>query len=128
MAKLMKCEGGWNGASIKALLLVSDGAVARAVTVLAGEQTSDEIKGKHTWHDNKVGFNKMDAEFGTSLAERLAKGKSLTEKQAKAARRMVIKYRVQLANKANAALAVAVATGLANIAALAASDEAANAA
>ena len=102
-------------------LLKHDVLVTRAVTAIYNAQTADEKNGKYTNWDNKVGFNRSDAKFGCSLAEQLAKGKTLSPKQLAAARRMMIKYRSQLAFQANCKLAVAVAEGLAGLVAYAAS-------
>ena len=46
-------------------------------------------------HDGK-GFSRYDADFGHSLADRLAKGWCLTERQAASAKKLANKYRKQL--------------------------------
>lgn len=70
--------------------------VAGAVVTIYRFQTPDEQAAMRTGHDNGVGFNMLDAGFGTSLAEQVLERKTLTEKQVAAARRMIRKYVGQL--------------------------------
>jgi len=81
---------------IVALLERNPKAVARALVVIYEFQTEDEKATASTSHANGMGFSGGDAEFGTSLAEKVLKGWSLSEKQLNAGRRMVKKYWRQL--------------------------------
>lgn len=62
-----------------------------------GERTSGQTK-----EQNDIGYNAVDAEFGTSLGLQVKSGRTLTEKQKSAARKMLRKYASQLAEVANA--------------------------
>ena len=125
MAKRIKVVGGWTGEQVKALLLKSDLHVERALVALLGAQTASEAASGTTSVDNGVGFSGAHAEFGTSLAKQINKstrpeGQRLSPKQMPHARKMVVKYRKQLARQANMRFAVAVAEGLAGLVAFAA--------
>jgi hypothetical protein len=87
----------WTKDEIATLLMTRDAAVERALLHLHAHQLSDEQVGRFTKHDNKVGFNKMDAGFGSRLAEWLESGKKFSPKQSAAARKLVMKYAGQLA-------------------------------
>lgn len=128
MAKRIKIVGGWTVEQVKALLLKSDLHVERALLAIHKAQTADEQSVKITKHTNMVGFNIPDARFGSSLAEQIqnsvrAPGNRLSPKQLLIARKMVIKYRKQLARQANECFATAVAEGLAGLVAFAATSE-----
>jgi hypothetical protein len=79
-------------AEITALLERNPLAVARALVVIYEFQTEDEKATATTSHANGMGFSGRDAEFGTSLAEKVIKGWT----QINAGRRMVKKYWRQL--------------------------------
>lgn len=92
----------WTKDEIAELLMTRDAAVERALLHLHAHQLQDEQAGRYTKHDNKVGFNKMDAGFGSRLAEWLESGKKFSPKQSAAARKLVLKYAGQLARYATA--------------------------
>jgi SNF2 family DNA or RNA helicase len=46
--------------------------------------------------ENGIGYNKLDSHFGNSLGEQIDRGRTLSMAQAKAAYKMVRKYKVQL--------------------------------
>lgn len=89
-------------AKIQHLLATNDRAVEVALTRLLARQTSDERYSHTTVHANSRGFNARDAEFGTSLAEWINKGYSLSSRQMVYGRRMVMKYWRQLIAEADA--------------------------
>lgn len=62
-------------------------------------QTEDERSGEYTKHDNGVGFNAFDAQLGSSLAQQIQMGRTLTLKQVLAAERLVRKYTGQLSER-----------------------------
>ena len=61
----------WDETSIKALLLKSPEACARALTLLLARQTSDEQASKTTRIHNSRGFNAHDAPVLTDIAQKL---------------------------------------------------------
>jgi hypothetical protein len=73
----------------------------KVVKTLYDFQTKDEQASESTIAHNEVGFNGLDARFAASLIQSAQKYGSLTEKQYKAAKKMMIKYGVQLAKIAN---------------------------
>ena len=86
----------WNKEAIKELLEKSDKAVERAITVIYGYQTEDEKRIEGTSHDNGMGFNKIHAEFLSSLAQQIEKGRTLSPKQIAIGRKMIVHYSGQL--------------------------------
>jgi hypothetical protein len=72
-------------------------ALIRGIEFMQSRQTDDELNTRSTRHHNAMGWNGMDANFGSSLAEGAGKYGDLTEKQAAAAARMLVKYSGQLA-------------------------------
>lgn len=99
----------WDKDSIRELIGSNDKAVWRGLEVLLARQTADERQAGQTAHLNGRGFNGRDANFGTSLAEKVIdwrKGVSgyrspLSPRQLDAARKMLRKYAGQLAKVAN---------------------------
>ena len=87
---------------IQNLLENSDKAVLRAIVVIWNLQTADEQANHTTSNSNGVGFSYRDADFGSSLAEKIQKGYSMSDKQISAGRRMVKKYWRQLIDVAKA--------------------------
>lgn len=84
------------------LLDQNDRAVERAIIAIWARQTESEKLNRHTAEKNHIGFSAFDAEFLTSLAERLVwKGLRLSPKQIAAGRRAIRKYAGQLADMAN---------------------------
>ena len=70
--------------------------LAKAVVTLYQYQTADERIIHGTIYQNAVGFNAVDAEFGTSIAQQVLNGKRVTPKQGKILTRMLRKYKKQL--------------------------------
>jgi hypothetical protein len=68
----------WNKDSICELLKRNDRAVERALIVLYNNQTEDEQNAHVTSHANGRGFTGYDAEFYSSLAERVISGQHLS--------------------------------------------------
>lgn len=69
----------------------------RAVVAIFNHQTSDEQVAGQTKHHNGVGFNGVDAEMMTNIAQRIiANSRSLTEREVTAARKTMRKYVRQL--------------------------------
>lgn len=77
----------WDKAAINTLLMNNDRAVCRALVVLHNRQTSSEQITQTTNEHNGIGFTGADAEFLSSLAERVKKGWGLTPKQLACVRR-----------------------------------------
>jgi hypothetical protein len=92
----------WTRDEIVDLLAKRDRAVEKALVVLFDRQTADEQATDATAHHNRVGFNGVDAKFGSSLARQVRDGRGLSNRQMAAARRMVAKYVGQLVGVANA--------------------------
>jgi len=69
----------------------------RAVVAIFNHQTTDEQVAGQTKHRNGVGFNGLDAEIMTNIAQRIiANRRSLTEREVTAARKTMRKYVRQL--------------------------------
>lgn len=92
----------WNKETIQELIDSNDRAVAKAVLRIYEAQTREEKHSAMTVESNGVGFSGADAEFGTSLAQQLQSGRTLSPRQLAAARRMIRRYWRQLAALANA--------------------------
>lgn len=63
----MSATDNWNKEKIIDLLEKNDLAVGRALIVLLGNQTMDEIQSLDTKHNNGKGFNAPHARMGTSM-------------------------------------------------------------
>lgn len=74
----------------------TDAEIIEGLLAMYLRQTEDERVGHGTRWENGIGYNGVDAEFGTSLAEQIHLGKTLSERQIHAARRMLVKYQTQL--------------------------------
>ncbi len=74
--------------------------VEKAIVFMYRLQTSGEQSGRTTRDQNAVGFNMIDASFGSSLAEQVLKGRSLSPKQIAAAEKILRKYKRQLGDLA----------------------------
>lgn len=106
--KYYKQGGTMTKEDIFKLLDSNRGAVARAIEVIYDRQEADEKAEGVTRHENSVGFNGADAQFGSDLGrqikERRAKGAPykhcLTSKQRKAGHKMIKKYWRQLIEEA----------------------------
>jgi hypothetical protein len=84
------------------MLLTNDRAVERAIIAIWKKQTSSEQLAQSTQEHNHVGFTAFDAEFLSSLAERLEwKKYALTPKQLASGRKAILKYAGQLTSIAN---------------------------
>lgn len=73
----------------------------RAIIALYNRQTLDEQVTMSTRVHNNQGFNGVDAEYFSSLAEQLNKGRHLSDRQLASAQRSIGKYAGQLARIAN---------------------------
>lgn len=91
----------WTEDTIIEAIDKSSEATRRAVITLYRQQTEREKVDHGTHVVNNRGFNKVDAHFGSSLAEQALHGKLFTGNQLVAARKMLRKYRKQLAYLAN---------------------------
>ena len=89
-----------NLSQVQNLLASSDLAVKNGLLVLLGYQTEDEKAGSYTGHTNGKGFNKFNAKIGTSLANKVKKGRELTSRQLEAARNICLTHARQLAQVA----------------------------
>lgn len=87
---------------IKALLNANDKVVERALLALYECQTNEEQCTEKTIERNGMGFNGVDAKFGSDLAHILINGGALSPRQIQAARKMLQKYVGQLTSIANA--------------------------
>ena len=91
----------WTSEEIKSLIQTNDTVLYRALKRLYSEQTDDEQFREHTVERNGRGFNKVDADFLTSVSKFLNSRGFLTDKQKAATRRKLIKYNTQLTRLAN---------------------------
>jgi SNF2 family DNA or RNA helicase len=73
----------------------------KAVVTLYHYQTPDEQEAEITAYLNTMGFNGVDASFGTSVAKQRLAGRRLSEKQLNVLRKMLPKYRRQLEDRTN---------------------------
>jgi hypothetical protein len=92
----------WTAEEIKVLLAESDKAVARAILAIYNLQTADEQSIKETTEHNGVGYNGVDANFMSSLAQFYQSKGFLTAGQLKYGRKAIMKYAGQLTTIANA--------------------------
>jgi hypothetical protein len=76
--------------------------VELAVLAIFKRQTADEQATNSTNNNNSMGFNGLDAEFGSSLAKNITKYGKLTPNQAGYARKLIGKYWAQLVEVAEA--------------------------
>lgn len=60
--------------------------------IIWNKQTRDERERGATGHSNRMGFNRIDAQFASSLMKQVDNGYSLTIKQISAAKKMLGKY------------------------------------
>ena len=92
----------WTIEEIKALLAESDKAVARAILAIYNRQTEDEQTIKETTDHNGIGYNGVDANFMSSLAQFYQSKGFLSAGQLKYGRKAIMKYAGQLTEIANA--------------------------
>ena len=96
----------WLPTEIRAKLETDNVWLERAVIVIWERQTRDEQESHATNHENGMGFTGCDADFLTSMAEWINRGRRplgerLTEKQRVVTRKKMLKYAGQLAKVAN---------------------------
>ena len=91
----------WTKEEILHLIKTNEMMVGKSLLKLYGKQTPDEQAAHSTRYQNKVGFNGVDANFLSSLAEFYDKYGRLSEKQLVYARKKLRKYAVQLVKMAN---------------------------
>lgn len=91
----------WTKESIQQLLDENPEAVRRAIVAIYKRQTAEEQASLTTRVDNKIGFGAFDAEFLSSLAQRIERGWGLTDKQLAIGRNKIKRYWRQLAEIAN---------------------------
>jgi len=91
----------WTKMAIKAKLEEDDAWLCRGLIAIYKKQTTEEQTNERTKVHNKVGFNRIDAPFLTSLAKSFINFNSLTPKQLKWCRKKMLKYSSQLARIAN---------------------------
>ena len=94
----------WTKEDIRELLLTDDKAVARGVVAIYNLQTEDEQNVGETSVKNGVGFNGVDANFMSSIAQFYMRRNFLSPKQVEFARKKLLKYSNQLTMIANAKL------------------------
>ena len=70
-------------------------AIGRALAFLYARQTSDEQSSKQTSHSNGMGFNGVDSQFLSDVAQRATKY-GLSPKQTRAVAKCIVKYSGQL--------------------------------
>lgn len=105
----------WTVETIRALLSERADAVEQGILRLYEMQTAEERVTHSTYDANGMGFNLYDADFLSSLAERIKYsdrplGRRLSPRQLAVGRRRVMKYAGQLAGIANARLSSVTAT------------------
>lgn len=83
-------------ASIVAMCQADDCLVLLACIRLYDKQTADEQRMDVTVHDNDMGFQFMDAKFGSKMARLLKAGETIYTHNMPRLRRMAYKYRRQL--------------------------------
>jgi hypothetical protein len=91
----------WDKAKIHALLDEKPKAVERAIVAIYNRQTASEKNALATTDSNGIGFAANDAEFLSSLAEWINKGRSLSAKQLAIGRNRIKRYHRQLCEIAN---------------------------
>ena len=91
----------WTKEDIRKVLQTDDKAVARGVVAIFNLQTEDEQNVGKTSVKNGVGFNGVDANFMSSIAQFYMRRNFLSPKQVEFARKKLLKYSNQLAMLAN---------------------------
>lgn len=92
----------WTEEEIKTLVQTNDKVLYGALKNLYAQQTKDEQDMAETREANGMGFNGVDANFLTSVAQFLARTGFLTDKQKVVTRKKLVKYTKQLTRLANA--------------------------
>ena len=91
----------WTKEEIHELVQTNDIVLYRALKKLYDCQTADEQASGETKEHNGAGFNSVDAQFLTSVAEFMIRNGFLTEKQKVITRKKMVKYTKQLTKIAN---------------------------
>ena len=91
----------WSEQVVKNNLILNDTWVIRALIRLYKRQTPDERTTKETFQSNKLGFNKYDSVYLTTMAEKALANKPIINSEMREIRRRVIKYVKQLTQIAN---------------------------
>ena len=91
----------WTQDEIKGLLETNDTAVARAIVAVYNKQTASEQAVGETSESNGVGFNGVDANFLSSLAQFYQSKGFLSKGQLQYGRKKIMKYSKQLTLIAN---------------------------
>lgn len=92
----------WTQEEIKNLVQTNDKVLYGALKNLYAQQTADEQDSGETREHNGRGFNGVDAQFLTSVAQFLERTGFLTDKQKVVTRKKLVKYTKQLTMLANA--------------------------
>lgn len=74
-----------------------DNFLVVGLMVVHNAQTRDEQSARETIHKNRVGFNLMDAEFMSNMAEKVWNCENFTQKEIHHIRRNMLKYSAQIA-------------------------------
>lgn len=91
----------WSKEQIIHLLETKDNAVERGLIRIYERQTADEKANGKTVSRNHLGFNAIDANYGTYLAKFVLNGNKLTGIHLVKARNLIMKYAGQLTEIAN---------------------------
>ena len=91
----------WSVDEVRTLVSTNATMVERSLVKLYECQTAEEQNFKSTHVLNHQGFNKVDAKFGTNLAQVVKNGYHLSPKQLEASRKILRKYVRQLTLIAN---------------------------
>ena len=91
----------WEKDEIKSILTRSDVFVTRSVVKMLERQTVAEAQGGYTNVANNVGFSAFDAEFLTSIANKIIEGRNLSVKQISSTRKSMLRYAGQITDIAN---------------------------
>lgn len=91
----------WTKEEIKKLVETNDTMLCRSLVKLYECQTADEQRSKETKEHNGEGFNALDAEIMSSIAEFYIDRGYITEKQKAVVRRKIMKYVSQITRLAN---------------------------
>ena len=91
----------WTKDEIKENLVSSDKWLARGLLAIYDKQTVAEVNSYSTIENNSVGFDGLDAEILTSIAQQLRERGTMSYKQTTLVRKKMTKYAGQLAKIAN---------------------------
>ena len=91
----------WTKDEIRKNLETDDRWLYRGILAIYAKQTEDEQASNSTEHSNGMGFNGMDADFMSSVAQQVQHLGWLSPKQREIARKKMLKYSGQLARIAN---------------------------